>query len=94
MEVCFYCKEIIQENSAFIIDLFGENDCLKKYHVDCHQERTNIYKYNEKLNEVEVKNVTKKSQVSKYNLHLFGNYLFYRNNINCNNFSFKAFLRF
>ncbi|AHB36122.1 hypothetical protein [Spiroplasma apis] len=63
MEVCFYCKEIIQENSAFITDLFGENDCLKKYHVDCHQERTNIYKYNEKLNEVEVKNVTKKAKL-------------------------------
>lgn len=63
MEVCFYCKEIIQESSAFITDLFGENDCLKKYHVDCHQERTNIYKYNEKLNEVEVKNVTKKAKL-------------------------------
>ncbi len=63
MEVCFYCKEIIQENSAFITDLFGENDCFKKYHVDCHQERTNIYKYNEKLNKVEVKNVTKKAKL-------------------------------
>ncbi len=63
MEVCFYCKEIIQENSAFITDIFGENDCLKKYHVDCHQERTNIYKYNEKLNDVEVKNVTKKAKL-------------------------------
>jgi len=63
MEVCFYCKEIIQENSAFITDLFGENDYLKKYHVDCHQERTNIYKYNEKLNKVEVKNVTKKAKL-------------------------------